>query len=333
MKLSEIKNIIYNTKVVDIHTHLEPNAPRGLVELLNYHYLVAEYFLSKRMDQSDILKFYNNDKYKIAELVYDELFVKNFPISQSSNGIRYLFDFFGIDWKNKSFSQLVNEWPILSDEAIFEIACIEKVFMTNYSYDNIQQTSTFLRSVRTEGKLMNKSEYSYVSYTPENRLTVDDIERFEFTNKPLFIMLGVKRNVSNIKDGGDISDPAFDYKNSLSALSMVNRRILISLLSTRYQTELNSISRANPNIVVTGLWWYTSTYANISYLTYNRFQTLGWNFIPYYSDARVPEQLIYKWASFKNILSNVLSNITNEITGKSIHKFLNQNPLGLINGD
>ena len=46
---------MFSTQVVDIHTHLYPSKFKkfyksGLIELLNYHYLVAEYLSSSGFD-------------------------------------------------------------------------------------------------------------------------------------------------------------------------------------------------------------------------------------------------------------------------------------------
>ena len=55
-----------------------------------------------------------------------------------------------------------------------------------------------------------------------------------------------------------------------------------------------------------------------------RIELLGLNFIPQHSDARVTDQLIYKWFHFKALLSNVLYKHYNAIQLKSFKISENQ---------
>ena len=55
-----------------------------------------------------------------------------------------------------------------------------------------------------------------------------------------------------------------------------------------------------------------------------RIELLGLNFIPQHSDARVTDQLIYKWFHFKVLLSNVLYNHYNDIKLKNFKISENQ---------
>ena len=82
MKKVEVQTIVKNTlnkiKILDIHTHLFPPQHEnyylsGLVETLNYHYLIAELFVSTNIN---IEKFKSLDKLQKAEVVWNELFDK-----------------------------------------------------------------------------------------------------------------------------------------------------------------------------------------------------------------------------------------------------------------
>ena len=55
-----------------------------------------------------------------------------------------------------------------------------------------------------------------------------------------------------------------------------------------------------------------------------RIELLGLNFIPQHSDARVTDQLIYKWLLFKALLSDVLYNHYNAIQLKNFKISENQ---------
>ena len=63
---------------------------------------------------------------------------------------------------------------------------------------------------------------------------------------------------------------------------------------------------------------------------------LGLSFIPQHSDARVTDQLIYKWSHFKNILNEILYEYYKDLSKKNfelskfiierdINNLLNQN--------
>ena len=63
---------------------------------------------------------------------------------------------------------------------------------------------------------------------------------------------------------------------------------------------------------------------------------LGLSFIPQHSDARVTDQLIYKWSHFKNILNEILYEYYEDLSKKNyelskfiierdINNLLNQN--------
>ena len=56
-----------------------------------------------------------------------------------------------------------------------------------------------------------------------------------------------------------------------------------------------------------GFWWFNNQPRIVENLLEMRFDLLGDNFIPQHSDARITDQLIYKWSHFKEILHKVLS--------------------------
>ena len=98
MKKIEAQTILENTlnkiKILDIHTHLFPPQHEnyylsGLVETLNYHYLIAELFVTTNID---IHKFKSLDKLQKAEIVWNELFNKRTPISEACKGVLTIFN-------------------------------------------------------------------------------------------------------------------------------------------------------------------------------------------------------------------------------------------------
>ncbi len=70
-----------------------------------------------------------------------------------------------------------------------------------------------------------------------------------------------------------------------------------------------------------GCWWFLNNPSLIDEITRMRFELLGRSFIPQHSDARVLEQLIYKWEHSREIISTVLSDMYMRTakTGRSIY--------------
>ena len=56
-----------------------------------------------------------------------------------------------------------------------------------------------------------------------------------------------------------------------------------------------------------GCWWFVNNPSLIDEITRMRVELLGTSFIPQHSDARVLEQLIYKWDHSRQVLARVLT--------------------------
>ena len=58
-----------------------------------------------------------------------------------------------------------------------------------------------------------------------------------------------------------------------------------------------------------GCWWFSPlTRKRFSEITSERIELLGTSFIPQHSDARVLEQVIYKWRNTRLTMAPILSN-------------------------
>ena len=60
------------------------------------------------------------------------------------------------------------------------------------------------------------------------------------------------------------------------------------------------------NLLVFGCWWFLNNPSLIEEMTFMRMELLGPSFIPQHSDARVLEQVIYKWTHSREIITRVL---------------------------
>ena len=82
---TRVASALSQTQILDIHTHLyDPAMGKmllwGIDELLTYHYLVAESFRFFKMPYKD---FFLLEKKQQAELIWKEIFIKHYPISES----------------------------------------------------------------------------------------------------------------------------------------------------------------------------------------------------------------------------------------------------------
>lgn len=125
---------------------------------------------------------------------------------------------------------------------------------------------------------------------------------------PLSLMIGVRPQVNPaLRLAGDAVGRA-----DLRALEYICRqfpdnRFLVSVLSRENQHELCVYSRKFNNLMPFGCWWFLNNHSIVEEITRERFEMLGTSFIPQHSDARVLEQVIYKWRNTRSLLSRVLA--------------------------
>lgn len=84
-------------------------------------------------------------------------------------------------------------------------------------------------------------------------------------------------------------------------------KFLVTMLSKENQHELCVTARKFRNLMIFGCWWFLNTPSIIDEMTRMRFELLGTSFIPQHSDARVLEQVVYKWTHSRAIIGNVLT--------------------------
>jgi hypothetical protein len=127
-------------------------------------------------------------------------------------------------------------------------------------------------------------------------------------NLPLSLMIGVRRQVNpKIRLAGDAVGRA-----DLTALENLCRefpenRFLVSVLSRENQHELCVYARKFNNLLPFGCWWFLNNPSIVEEITRERIEMLGMSFIAQHSDARVLEQLIYKWHNTRRTLEHILT--------------------------
>jgi hypothetical protein len=125
---------------------------------------------------------------------------------------------------------------------------------------------------------------------------------------PLSLMIGVRRQVNpKLRLAGDAVGKA-DLR-SLENLCREHgeNRYLVSVLSRENQHELCVYARKFNNLMPFGCWWFLNNPSMVEEITRERIELLGTSFIPQHSDARVLEQIIYKWKNTRAILAPILA--------------------------
>ena len=126
---------------------------------------------------------------------------------------------------------------------------------------------------------------------------------------PMSLMIGVRYQVNPaLRLAGDAAGKA-DLR-SLERLCRENphNRFLLSVLSRENQHELCVYARKFASLMPFGCWWFLNNPSIVEEITRERIEMLGATFIPQHSDARVLEQLIYKWRNTRRTLAPVFAN-------------------------
>jgi hypothetical protein len=126
---------------------------------------------------------------------------------------------------------------------------------------------------------------------------------------PMSLMIGVRRQVNPaIRLAGDAVGRADLRALENLCRSFPENRFLVSVLSRENQHELCVYARKFNNLMPFGCWWFMNNPSIVEEITRERIELLGTSFIPQHSDARVLEQVIYKWRNTRRTLAPILTN-------------------------
>jgi hypothetical protein len=152
--------------------------------------------------------------------------------------------------------------------------------------------------------------FIYPAETPGNHLLTNAVlPACLELDLPLSLMIGVRLQANPaLRLAGDAVGRA-----DLRALENLCRtfprnRFLVSVLSRENQHELCVYARKFSNLMPFGCWWFMNNPSIVEEITRERIEMLGTSFIPQHSDARVLEQVIYKWSNTRRTLGPILSN-------------------------
>ncbi|HWP41273.1 MAG TPA: hypothetical protein VNL70_10135 [Tepidisphaeraceae bacterium] len=127
-------------------------------------------------------------------------------------------------------------------------------------------------------------------------------------NLPFAMMIGSILQVNpGLRDGGDAEGKA-DIESVMNICrEFPTNRFFVTMLARENQHELCVAARKFGNLMVFGCWWFVNNPSLIEEITRMRCELLGPTFIPQHSDARVLDQLIYKWDHSRRIIAKVLT--------------------------
>jgi hypothetical protein len=132
---------------------------------------------------------------------------------------------------------------------------------------------------------------------------------------PFAMMIGSKLRVNpGLRDGGDMSGKS-------DVASVVNichqfpaNKFLVTMLARENQHELCVAARKFGNLMIFGCWWFLNNPSLIEEIERMRFELLGFSIVPQHSDARILDQLLYKWNHSRKILAKVLADKYADLT-------------------
>jgi hypothetical protein len=149
---------------------------------------------------------------------------------------------------------------------------------------------------------------------------------------PMSLMIGVRRQVNpRLRLAGDAVGKGDMRAVENLCRSFPDNRFLASVLSRENQHELAVYARKFNNLMPFGCWWFLNNPSIVEEITRERIELLGTSFIPQHSDARVLEQVIYKWQNTRRTLAPILANAYRllqadgaEITRQKIQRDVNR---------
>jgi len=366
-----IAEAVRGTPVTDIHTHLYPPSFQelclwGIEELLTYHYLVAELFRSSSVKPSE---FRALPKSRQADLIWNNLFVQNTPVSEATAGVVAVMTRLGLDPTRPDLRDAREYFGSLDIEKhvarVLDLAGVSDLVMTNDPFNaregnlwkqNVSCSPNFHSALRLDPLLNEWTAASaamagqgfnvYEQLSPvtlrETRRFLDDwIERlhpvymavslpFTFAYPedsprtvllreavfptcrerclPLAVMIGVDRGANTqLGDAGDSVGQADVKAVERVAAENPEVRFLVTMLARENQHALCVAARKFSNLMPFGCWWFLNNPSIVDEITRERLEMLGTSFIPQHSDARILEQLIYKWSHARRVVARALT--------------------------
>jgi hypothetical protein len=124
---------------------------------------------------------------------------------------------------------------------------------------------------------------------------------------PFAMMIGSTLQVNpSLRTAGDTVELS-DVASLVRLLrAYPQNKFLVTMLARENQHELCVAARKFRNLMIFGCWWFLNNPSLVDEITRMRVELLGTSMIPQHSDARVLEQIVYKWDHSRQIIADVL---------------------------
>ena len=125
---------------------------------------------------------------------------------------------------------------------------------------------------------------------------------------PFAMMIGSRLRVNpDLRDAGDMVGQADVASVVNLCRDFPRNKFFVTMLARENQHELCVAARKFGNLMVFGCWWFVNNPSLIDEITRMRVELLGTSLIPQHSDARILDQLIYKWDHSRELIGRVLA--------------------------
>ena len=125
---------------------------------------------------------------------------------------------------------------------------------------------------------------------------------------PFAMMIGSRLRVNPaLREAGDMLGLSDVMSVASLCAKYPDNKFFVTMLARENQHELAVAARKFPNLMIFGCWWFLNNPSLIDEITRMRLELLNTSFIPQHSDARILDQLIYKWDHSRMLIANVLA--------------------------
>ncbi len=203
-----------------------------------------------------------------------------------------------LDWNNAGKD--LKSWGYQVDENLSDSACQEIIRFLNDWKQKINPLYLMVSLPPT---------FSYPANDTTTKILKEAVIPFcRDSGLPLALMIGVKRAVNPMLQlaGDGVGRADLKALENLCAQNL-DVKFLCTVLSRENQQELCVIGRKFRNLHIFGCWWFTNIPSIIEEMTRLRLELLGTSFTAQHSDARVLDQVIYKWDHSRHIIADVLT--------------------------
>lgn len=151
-------------------------------------------------------------------------------------------------------------------------------------------------------------EFTFPAVTARGRLIEECVLPVarEF-NIPFALMIGVTRRVNPaLRLAGDGVGAGDVGAVERLCAAFPKNKFMLTMLARENQHACCVAARKFRNLLVFGCWWFLNDPSLIEEMTRMRLELIGPTVVPQHSDARVLDQVIYKWAHSRDVIAKVL---------------------------